>query len=172
MDTLITNGFVQIISKATRIQNNKISLIDHIITNTNMPTYKAGTLVDDLSDHFMNYIQLATNKIHKQKIKESTKRQINETNMNNLKIALQGTNWASVLIENDINLSFNNFWQIFSLLYDQHFSKIHMRFNRNKHKIKGFMSDELLQARNYKLELQKIALKNKTQEDKINYITQ
>jgi exonuclease III len=32
IDTMIINGFVQIISKATRVQNNKKSLIDHIIT--------------------------------------------------------------------------------------------------------------------------------------------
>jgi hypothetical protein len=47
-----------------------------------------------------------------------------------------------------------------------------MRFNRNKHKINGFMTDELLQARNRKLELHKIALKNKTPEDTHNYVTQ
>ncbi len=42
IDTLITNGFIQIISKATRIQNDRASLIDHIITNTNLQSYNAA----------------------------------------------------------------------------------------------------------------------------------
>ena len=77
MDTLITNGFLQIISKATRIQNNKPSLIDHILTNTNCINYTTDTLIDDLNDHFMNYIQISNTKTVKNKIKDSTKRQIN-----------------------------------------------------------------------------------------------
>ncbi len=165
IDTMIINGFVQIISKATRVQNNKKSLIDHIITNTNNPVNNAGTIIDDLSIHFMNYRQLSNTESLKNKIKESTKRQINEANMTRLKNALNETNWANVLTDNDVNSSFNKFWEIFSSLYDQHFPKIHMRFNRNKHKINGFMTDELLLARNRKIELHKISLKNKTLED-------
>jgi hypothetical protein len=47
-----------------------------------------------------------------------------------------------------------------------------MRFNRNKHKINGFMTDELSLARNRTIELHKILLKNKTLEDTQNYIAQ
>ena len=82
---MIINGFAQIISKATRVQNNKKWLIDHIITNTNNTVYTAGTIIDDLSDHFMNYIKLSNTKLLKNKIKESQKRQINEANMIRLK---------------------------------------------------------------------------------------
>ena len=89
-----------------------------------------------------------------------------------LKNALNVTNLANVLTENDVNSSFNKFWEIFSSLYDLHFPRIYMRFNHNKQKINGFMTDELLQARNRKLELHKIALKNKMPEDTHNYIIQ
>jgi hypothetical protein len=172
LDTLITNGYVQIISKATRVQNNKASLIDHIMSNSNLTNYNAGTIIDDLSDHFINYIQISHLKTPKQKIKESTKRMINEINTNNLKQALQNTNWAEVLHDNDVDTSFNKFWKIFNTLYNKHFPIIKMRFNRNKHKINGYMTDELLLARNNKLELHKIAIKNKTPENTLNYITQ
>ena len=104
---MIINGFVQLISKATRVQNNKKSLIDHIITNTNNTVYNAGTIIDDISDHFMNYIQLSNTKSLKNKIKESTKRQINEANMTRLKNALNVTDWANVFTDNDVNSSFN-----------------------------------------------------------------
>jgi hypothetical protein len=94
IDTLITNGFIQIISKATRIQNTRAALIDHIITNTNLLSYNAGTIIDDTSDHFINFLQLSHIKTAKLKIKESTKRQINEMNTNNLKAALRNADWT------------------------------------------------------------------------------
>ena len=53
LDTIICNGFLQIISKATRIQGNSISLIDHILVNNNLQNYNAGTIVTDISDHMM-----------------------------------------------------------------------------------------------------------------------
>jgi hypothetical protein len=98
LDTLITNGFVQIISKATRIQNNKASLIDHIITNTNLTKYVTGTIIDDLSDHFVNFLQLSSIKNLKNNISTEKKRLKNEMNTNNLKIALQNTDWTPVNI--------------------------------------------------------------------------
>jgi hypothetical protein len=172
LDTLITNGFIQIVSKATRIQNNKASLIDHIMTNTNLASYNNGVIIDDLSDHFMCFMQLSKIKNTKTRLKESTRRQINEMNINNLKIALRNTNWADIYNENDVNSSFNKFWSIFNNLYEVHFPVINVRFNRNKHKINGYMTDDLLTARNTKQELHKKALKNKTPEDTHNYITQ
>ena len=97
LDTLITNGFIQIISKATRIHQQNCSLIDHIITNTNLSKYTAGTIIDDLSDHFMNFIQLTTEKINKNNLKDATKRLINEGNTLNLKNALNNTDWTQVI---------------------------------------------------------------------------
>jgi hypothetical protein len=88
LDTLITNGYVQLISKATRIQNGNISLIDHVMTNTNQKKYNAGTIIDDLSDHFMNFIQITQDKPCKNSLKNETKRLINEANTINLKNAL------------------------------------------------------------------------------------
>ena len=106
MDTLITNGFIQLISKATRIQNNNNSLIDHIITNTNLHSYNAGTIIDDLSDHFMNYLQITQDKLPKNNLKPSTKKHINETNTLNLKNALRHTDWQPVLSLNNVDDSF------------------------------------------------------------------
>jgi hypothetical protein len=144
LDTALTNGFLQIISKATRIQNNKASLIDHIFSNSNLPSYSAGTIIDDLSDHFCNFIQLGKLKARKQNVKESTKCLINEANTNNLKNALNNAEWAHVFADNDANSSFNKFWDSFNALYDLHFPLTRVKFNKNKHRINAFMTDELL----------------------------
>ena len=46
-------------SDAKTEQNNKASLIDHILANSNLQSYCAGTIIDDLSDHFMNFMQIS-----------------------------------------------------------------------------------------------------------------
>jgi len=39
MDVNLSNDFVQLICRATRIQDIHFSLIDHILTNTNLLNY-------------------------------------------------------------------------------------------------------------------------------------
>jgi hypothetical protein len=170
LDTLILNGFVQIINKATRIQNNKSSLIDHIMTNTNLVEYNAGTIIDDISDHFINFLQLTTEKTSKQKQKEDKKRIINETTTANLKNALNITDWTPVYVDNNVDSSFNTFWDLFSSLYEEHCPIVRIKFNINKHRINNFMTEELLEARRLKQNCHKIALKSKSAEDKNMYI--
>jgi hypothetical protein len=67
MDIIISNGFVQLLSKATRIQGDSCSLIDHILTITNLEIYSTGTIISDISDHFINFILLPIT-IKKQKM--------------------------------------------------------------------------------------------------------
>jgi hypothetical protein len=170
LDTCITNGFLQLISKATRLQNNRNTLIDHILTNSNLPSYNAGTIIDDISDHFMNFLQLGHLKKNcKRHHKDNNARIINDTNITNLKNALTNTDWASIYNDNDVDSSFNKFWSIFNDLYNEHLPMAHVKFNKNKHKINGYMTHELLEARATKLYLHKIAIKNKTQYDLDRY---
>jgi len=55
-DTILNNGYLQTITKATRIQNNHFSLIDHILTNSPSTESQAGVLISDISDHFFTFI--------------------------------------------------------------------------------------------------------------------
>jgi len=84
MDMCLSNGFVQLISRATRIQGQQVSLIDHILANSNKPMYLTGTILSDLSDHFINFMQLPLTK-DKEKIKIESKRKFNDLNIQNFK---------------------------------------------------------------------------------------
>ncbi len=55
---ILTNGFMQCISKSTRIQGSTFSLIDHILTNTKAPQVTSGTLISDISDHFITLLAI------------------------------------------------------------------------------------------------------------------
>ncbi len=52
LNCIFSKGYLQIIQKATRIQNEAKSLIDHILSNSGDLEIYSGTLISDLSDHF------------------------------------------------------------------------------------------------------------------------
>jgi len=56
MNTLLANGFLQGVFKASRMQNRSKSLIDHILFNTFNGNIYTGTLISDTSDHFFTFI--------------------------------------------------------------------------------------------------------------------
>jgi hypothetical protein len=58
LDTVHNNGFLQLISKATRISGNSCSLINHIFCNHFNHLYKTGTFLADISDHLLNFVSL------------------------------------------------------------------------------------------------------------------
>ncbi len=45
LNTILAHGYIQGIFKATRIQNNSSSLIDHVLSNLNVNNLYAGTLI-------------------------------------------------------------------------------------------------------------------------------
>ncbi len=64
LNSIVANGFVQVITRATRVQGQSHSLIDHILINRNFNGNCSGTLVSDLSDHFINFQLLETMLLH------------------------------------------------------------------------------------------------------------
>ena len=73
-------------------------------------------------------------------------------------------------MDNNTDSSFNTFWAIFKALYDEHFPLMTVKFNINKHKLNGYMTNELLEARSMKAKLHKLYLSSKTEINKANYI--
>ena len=163
MNTCISNGFLQLVCRATRIQNDHFSLIDHILTNTHERALVTGTIVSDISDHFINFVQLDHCKT-RTKPKVVSKRSFTNENVTNFKNALSNLNWHETLLHNDVDAAFNSFWTLFSELYQLHFPIIRMKFNSNIHKINDYMSTGLLISRKTKIELHKKAMVDKTVE--------
>ena len=53
LDIVHSNSFLQTINKATRIQGNSYSLIDHIlINNVDYAKVNTGVVLTEISDHF------------------------------------------------------------------------------------------------------------------------
>ncbi|MCP4461141.1 MAG: endonuclease/exonuclease/phosphatase family protein, partial [Cytophagales bacterium] len=58
IDTTSNRGFVQVISRPTRITDHSASLIDHIYTNKIENLVTSSVLTIDLSDHLATYVQV------------------------------------------------------------------------------------------------------------------
>ena len=59
-------------------------------------------------------------------------------------------------------MAFDSFWKIFKHLYDTHCPVKIIKLNKNKHKINDFMTEDLITARNAKLDLYKIYINDRT----------
>jgi hypothetical protein len=56
-NSVLNNGFIFTNFKVTRVQNQTSSLIDYILTNRRSNSFHSGSIIDDVSDHWMTYIQ-------------------------------------------------------------------------------------------------------------------
>ena len=161
LETIFANGFLQKIGKATRIQGNTFSLIDHILTKTEINVELSGTIISDISDHFINFVAVPCTKTRvTSDIKP--KRNFSQFNLRRFKEALGLCTWNSTLSNNDVNNSYDNFWNDFHTLFELHFPLIKVKFNRNVHKKNNFMTNGLLISRATKNTLHKKAIINPT----------
>jgi hypothetical protein len=151
LDAIIPNGFLPIITKATRISGISYSLIDHILTNVKPNGIGlSGTIVGDLSDHFINFTEIIHNFNTTKKIETVTKRAITNENVDRFKMALQQLRWETVLNKQTVDEAFDEFSNIFNDLYNINFPTMHFKFNKNIHKINDFMTTGLLISRQTK----------------------
>lgn len=156
LETIFSNSFLflQCIGKATRIVNESYSLIDHILTKVNHPTLNSGTVISDISDHFINFIEIPNSKMSKKSDHKFT-RNITFNKLVAFRNDLNRLTWNNVTSCEDVNESYDAFWSDFEALFNLHFPVKKVKFNRNIHKINNFMTAGLLVSRATKLELHK-----------------
>ena len=158
-NSITERGFTLTNLKATRIQGNSSTLIDHIITNSKAHSLISGSIIDDLSDHFITFLSPKIGKV-KSKPQLITRRILSTSNITNFKTALNDTNWDEVLSTTDVDTCYSCFWEKYSTLYNLHFPIVKSKFNKNLHKISNFMTKGLLNSRSHKLNLQKGTILN------------
>jgi hypothetical protein len=86
--------------------------------------------------------------IKKTKIIES--RSFSNHNVTNFKNSLGALSWESTIQCTDVNESYAQFYEDFMFLFELNFPKTKKQFNKNHHKINGFMTAGLLTSRTTK----------------------
>ena len=171
LDLLLSNGFLNLITKATRFSKNSFSLIDQIFTNVKSLSFSSGIILNDLSDHLLTFTCLDFKKSNTPSPKFKKCRDFSDRNIQQFKNNLSALSWESVSSCQDVNLAFANFWEDWSLLFKLHFPLKSVRFDKNYHKINDFMSKGILISRKNKLDLYKKFLFSQNPENENRYKT-
>jgi hypothetical protein len=158
LNLLFAAGYLQGIFKATRIQNQSKSLIDHIHFNKVDNGIVSGVIISDISDHFFTFLCLESNCPKSTSHKYTVSRDFSLANLNNFKLALGATNWNSVYEANDADSSYDCFWSIYNNLYTTHFPLKRKRINKNFNPLNKFMTQGLLISRRTKNNLHSLAV--------------
>ena len=157
--TMYDRGFLPVNFKATRMNGTSNTLIDHILTNSKTSNLTSGSIIEDISDHWVTFLQPNISKC-KSKPEKIKKRLINRETLERFKNNLKNVSWDNVTACTDTDDCYNKFWTLYTELYDLHFPWVTVNFNRNVHKISNFMTQGLLVSRRTKIELLKTSLTN------------
>jgi hypothetical protein len=160
------------VSKATRFQNNTATLIDQILLNSRELEIYSGTLISDVSDHLFTFVMphsLTPNMkpVHKTNLS----RDFSNANLTNFRNELGMTDWNTVLNIYNVDESYEEFWRIYTEIYNRNFTLKRMRFNKNIHKVNNFMTPGLLVSRKSKKILHKKSLSEPSAENISKYKT-
>lgn len=153
-ETLLSYGFVQLIGKCTRINNNSKSLIDHIYCNEPINHLKSGVIIDSFSDHFITYCSISDKKYKSKNPSEYFyRRNFSNHNLNTFSNYISCFTWNNVLSSTDTDEAFDTFMDDFNNIFDLSFPKKRIKVNKNKQPLNKFMTKGLMNSRKTKLKL-------------------
>ena len=132
-------GFLQTISRTTRITEYSATLIDHIYTNSLNSIIKTSVVTLDMSDHLGTVVTLALSKtfdrtMHCQTRHVNTEneyyfsRKFNAASDEKFLQLIADENWESVTQDNDAETKYDNFIEI----YTQHYNTAYVEKKRQK----------------------------------------
>ena len=162
VDNCFANGFLQIITKPTRVTNSSATLIDHLYTNCIRNNFDSGIITSKISDHFPIF-HFLNNSEKKKNPNFIFTRNFSETNITNFNDLLNSLSWENVLNDNNVQSSYDAFSQIFNEMFDLYFPLRKIKFNKNIHKKSPFMTKGLMISRQTKFKLSKKSIKQPTQ---------
>ena len=161
VESLFSHGFIQLITKPTRIAENSATLLDHILTNSTVRSHDMYILCSKLSDHLPIIHLLNFEKTKPPKISNES-RNFSPDNILRFKNALSGYNWNHVTEQNCVQEALNNFLSTFDTLYNAFFPISTKNFNKALNPIAPWMSRGILVSRKQKNHLSYTCLKSPT----------
>ena len=164
IDQLYSHGLQPLITRPTRITRDTKTQIDNIFT-TDLNSHKQSD-INDISDHLPIYV--VTQYIHKETLYKTCikKRVINDVTKKAFIKDLDNCNWDEMLAEEDVNITYNKFVNLFTNLFNTNCpvstSNITQGTRKNMRQDKPWMTTCLKHAFKKKNMLYKHFLKNRT----------
>jgi hypothetical protein len=126
-----------------------------VLTNQINSKVLAGTLVSDVSDHFFTFIiPMSSTKCNQQAHKTIDSRDFSLHNLAT-KLEMSMANWESVLSMTDVDSVYDEFWKIYTEIFNRIFVLKRRRFDKNINKRQNFITRGILVSRKTKQSLHK-----------------
>jgi hypothetical protein len=125
IDTAANHGFVQIVSRPTRITDHSATLIDHVYTNSLDNTISCNIITHDITDHLATHtkIKLGTTgnrpqfSFHNRRVNREG-RIFNEANHAAFKNLIDSETWEEITDDMDAQSKYEKFDEIYSRHYN------------------------------------------------------
>ena len=139
IDTAAQHGFMQIVSRPTRITDHSATLIDHVYSNSLEKTISCNILTVDLSDHLAILTTISLAGSHKSR---SLKHRINLAGENTERRIFNAANdavfteligqqdWSAVINQPDANSMYDSLSEIYDAHYNTAYPLIKNRIKR------------------------------------------
>ena len=168
-DTLLDNNFIPTITKPTRIFNNSVSLIDHIIINSktiqNKQTITTGNIYSGITDHLPIFI--STKIKGREKIKRPIVRIYGNKNTMKFTEKLNSTNWEEFYKTESVNKAIYLLYNEWNNAFEKSFPK--KRLSIAKSKDKAWITPELKHKIKIKKQLHKKVMLDPSAENKLAF---
>ncbi len=172
-DTILSENFIPTITLPTRITEDTISLIDHIIINgtescRTYNTYQSGNIYNDITDHLPIFIILKGEK-NTERVERPMIRIYSKANIAKFSEKLNQEDWSEFYKCNDANQSLGLFYQKYRRAYSESFPL--KRLSRKRAKDKKWVTIGIKISSHTKDMLYRKYLKNPSSENKRRYTT-
>ena len=161
-----TFSLVQMINSPTRITNNSVSLIDHVLTNSSDKISNSGVIDTGLSDHQLIFCtrKLVREKVHSHKNIKC--RSFKNYTPNDFILKLQESNFHNYNTFDDIDDAYNDFSNKLLLAINEVAPSKEVRIKSNNQE---WFDGEVLEAISTRDKFFRIFKKSRLREDEINY---
>ena len=163
LELLYSYSILPTIYKPTRITESTATIIDNILTNNDEDIAPSTILITNVSDHFPTILSANLDlEIPKSSTKKFIYKRINSNeNISKLKQKLSDVNWQEKLDNNDVNVDYDKFIEMFDVLYDECIPLKKCTTNRKKDPLSPWITKGLLKSINKKNKLYKYYMENK-----------
>ena len=127
-DIASNHGFVQIVSRPTRITDHSATLIDHVYTNSLDSTISCNILTHDISDHLATHTKISLKFSHHRSTNihnrstgngyQGNHRLYNEANNKIFEELINSENWNNIADDMDAQTKYDKFSETYMKHYD------------------------------------------------------
>jgi hypothetical protein len=172
LTTLMTHNFFPCITLPTRITDTSATVIDHIFAKLSkqkdLLMIQSGNIFNDISDHLPNFLIMPTvSAPPPRENKRPLVRLHSDTNIAKFRELLRATDWESIFMHDDIEVTYNTFINHFMLMYDTACPVV--RQSRKRSRDKPWITQGLKISIKHKDKLFKKQLKLPSQHNIVRY---